>query len=164
MCTHPARAIIRCHVDSCPPSLTEVKQCIFRWYLLCPSAVRIVVVFYQVNTNVWFRVVFLGMFSEIVLISLNLDGFSNIGIILKYEPIRMLRRGTTYHINQTYDISWNEQKFSNWIWKVRQSTLNHPTYMLKSEKFLIWSINIKESARTGQSNSSNGKESLDLIK
>ena len=29
MCTHPSRANIRCHADSCPPSLPEVKQ----WYL-----------------------------------------------------------------------------------------------------------------------------------
>ena len=48
MYTHPARAIIRCHDDSCPTSLPEVKQCIFRWYLSCPSVVRIVGVFYQV--------------------------------------------------------------------------------------------------------------------
>ena len=47
MCTHPSRAIIRCHADSCPSSLTEVKQCIFRWYLSCPSVVRIVGVFYH---------------------------------------------------------------------------------------------------------------------
>ena len=47
MCTYPSRAIIRCHADSCPPSPPEVKQCIFRWYLSCPSVVRIVGVFYQ---------------------------------------------------------------------------------------------------------------------
>ena len=29
MCTHPARANIFCHADSCLPSLPEVKQ----WYL-----------------------------------------------------------------------------------------------------------------------------------
>ena len=51
MCTHLARAIIRCHDDSCPPSLPEVKQCIFRWYIACPSVVRIVGVFYQFLTQ-----------------------------------------------------------------------------------------------------------------
>ena len=47
MCTCPERAIILCHADSCLPSPPEVKQCIFRWYISCPSAVRIVGVFYQ---------------------------------------------------------------------------------------------------------------------
>ena len=47
MCTYPARAIIRCHADSCPPSPPEVKQCIFRRYLSCPSVVRDVGIFYH---------------------------------------------------------------------------------------------------------------------
>ena len=51
MCMHPACAIIRCHADSCLPSLPEIKQCIFQWYLSCPSVVRIVGVFYHNRTG-----------------------------------------------------------------------------------------------------------------
>ena len=47
MCTQPVRAIVCCHVDSCSHSLPEVKQCIFLWYISCPSVVRIVSVFYH---------------------------------------------------------------------------------------------------------------------
>ena len=47
MCTYPARAIIICNADSCPPSPPEVKQCILRGYILRPSIVRIMGVFHQ---------------------------------------------------------------------------------------------------------------------
>ena len=47
MCTYPARAIICCHDDSCPPSPPESKKCIFWRYLSCPSVVRNMGVFYQ---------------------------------------------------------------------------------------------------------------------
>ena len=58
------------------------------------------------------RLVRLGRFSGIGIISPNLDGFSKLEIGPKYDPIRTLQKVTTSQIILANIIDKNEQNFS----------------------------------------------------
>ena len=49
MGTYPARAIIWCHTDSCPPLPPESTNVSSNGIFPCPSVVRIMGIFYQIN-------------------------------------------------------------------------------------------------------------------
>ena len=51
MGTYPARAIIRCHADSFPSSPPESNNVSSDGIFLCPSVVRIMGIFYQMNQH-----------------------------------------------------------------------------------------------------------------
>ena len=48
---YPARAIIRCHVNSCPPSPPESNNVSSDGIFSCPSAVRIMGIFYHSDAS-----------------------------------------------------------------------------------------------------------------
>ena len=67
------------------------------------------------------RLVRLVRFSDTGLISINLDGDPKLRICPKYEPIITLQKDTTFQISPANSIAQNEQNFSIWLWKIRQS-------------------------------------------
>ena len=76
----------------------------------------------MVNANFECKSVRLDSCSEIIFISLNLDGFSKLGIGPKYDPIRTLKRGKTYQINISNTIVLNlilEDDTISLIWPIR---------------------------------------------
>ena len=75
-------------------------------------------------------------FSKTRLISLNLDRFSKLGIGPKYEPIRKLHKSTTSKTSLANSIAQNKQKFSIWLWKIRQSVKIFQSYHSNGWKFL----------------------------
>ena len=70
---------------------------------------------------VGYRLVLLVRFSETVLISLNLYIFSKLGIGPKYEPIRTIHKGTTSQIILSNGVAQNKQNLSIWLCNIRQS-------------------------------------------
>ena len=54
---------------------------------------------------------------------IDLDIFSKIVIVPKYEPIRMLREVVTSKIILSNSVAQNKQNFSIWLWKIRQSAI-----------------------------------------
>ena len=50
---YPARVIIRCHADSCPPSPPESNNVSYDGIFSCPSVIRIMGIFYHITTAPW---------------------------------------------------------------------------------------------------------------
>ena len=90
-----------------------------------------------INAYLGCRLVCLGSFYGIGLFSFSLGSLSKLGIIPKYDPIKMLERGTTSNINiWSNNIAKNELKLSIWFGKIRQSSQSGQSYNSSGKQFL----------------------------